>query len=506
MDIQVDRESQIPVYIQIRNQLRERILRGDLPVGIRLPPEREMARLVGVSRTTVVSAYDELMAEGLVEARVGRGTTVVEPTPQLQDEHVPAQPMAWPAHFSTLGERLQRSTASELLALHQLSMRPGMTSFSLALPDPSLMPVKRLQQAWEAVLNRAGSEIIGYTPLQGIAPLREFIAERLALRGVQTDPEGVIIVNGFQQGLDLLIRLLTETGDAVVTESPCYFGALQAFQARGLRVIGIPVDSDGMKVEQLEFHLARYRPRLIYTVPTYQNPSSVTMSQERREKLIALAQRYQVPIIEDDPFSELYFHEPPPPPIKALDRTGHVIYLGTFSKDLGPGWKVGYLVAPHPVVKMALRLRRASDPRSGTASQLIVLEFCERGWLDEHLEILRRTYAPRCQTMQTSFQRFLPRAAQWQEPAGGMFFWLELPRGISAHDLLIEAGKSGVVFVPGGLMYPSNPRQDVCRLSFSAVDHKDIEEGIKILGSALRQLTRREPKRAAEETIPGPIV
>lgn len=357
----------------------------------------------------------------------------------------------------------------------------------MGLPDPALIPVERFQQAWEAILSRIGAEALGVSPVQGIAPLRELLSDRLRCQGVSANPENVVVVNDSQQGLDLLLRLFTEPGDTVITEAPTYY-------------------RNGMEVERVEFLLARYRPRLIYTGPTYQNPTGCTMSLERRQKLLTLAQRYQVPIIEDDPFSELYFDEPPPPPIKALDDAGHVLYLGTFSKCLSPGLRVGWLVAPQPVAKLATLLRRATDLQPNTLGQHLVIEFARRGWLDEHVAAARASYANRCQAMDAALRRHLPRGAKWHTPGGGLFLWLELPEQVAAHELPSETGQQGVVFLPGRFLYPTNGRQNVCRLNFSVPDEESIERAVAVLGSALCKLLCREVGVVAEQTLVSPAV
>ncbi|MGQ9595637.1 MAG: MocR-like pyridoxine biosynthesis transcription factor PdxR [Anaerolineae bacterium] len=486
MEFRVARESPVPAYMQIRNHLRAQILRGDLAPGTRLPPEREMARLLGVSRTTVVSAYDELAAEGLVEARVGRGTVVVGPPPSAESEGV--QPIAWQAHLSSLAQRLQGPTAAELLTLQELGTRPGVLSFAGGLPDPDLIPSRRYAEAWEAVLRQVGTAAAASSPVQGLAPLRDLIAERLAQRGISTTPEHILVISGSQQGLDLLTRLLTEPGDPVLCEAPTYFGALQAFRVQGLRPIGVPVDRDGMDVDRVEALVARYRPRFLYTIPTYQNPTGATLSPERRERLLAVAQKYQVPIVEDDPLGDLWFREPPPPPIKALDKRGHVIYLGTFSKSLAPGLRVGWLVAPRPVVDMALLLRRVADLQSNTAGQYLVVEFARRGWLDEGIALARATYGARCQALDEALRQQMPRDVEWQTPQGGLYLWLRLPEGMDAHRLLQEAGREGVVFLPGRVLYPDLGPSNVCRLGYTALKEEEIVRGVGILARSVRRL------------------
>jgi 2-aminoadipate transaminase len=501
MHLQLDPENELPVYVQIRNQLREQILRGDLPAGTQLPPERALAQSLGVSRTTVVNAYDELEAEGLVKGHVGRGTMVIGAAAWMD-----AHPIAWPAHFSGLGRRLgQYARGTESLALH-LSAQPGVISLALGLPDPALLPPERLQQAWEAVVARLGAAAVGVCPVQGTLAVREVIADRMRERGVTVSPEGMGVVNGSQHGLDLLIRLLVEPGDTVLVETPTYFGALQCLQAWGVRLIGVPVDEEGMDVGRVEFLLARYRPRFIYTVPTYQNPTGVTMSLERRERLLALAKRYQVPIVEDDPFGDLYFHEPPAPPIKAFDQYGHVLYLGTFSKNLAPGLRVGWLVAPGPVIERATLLNRVAELQPNTVGQHLVTEFARRGWLEEQIVLARSAYAAKCQVMHAALQRHRLPGLRWAVPGGGMFLWLHLPEQVDAEDLLAETSQQGVVFLPGALMYPADGPRNVCRLNFSTSNQEAIKQGVTTIVAALRQLLHRPTAASERRAASSPIV
>lgn len=501
MKLLLDSDSQLPVYVQIRNQLREQILHGDLPAGAQLPPERTLARSLGISRTTVVNAYGELKAEGLVEGRVGRGTVVVGEANWME-----AQPIAWPAHFSSLGRRLAQYTQGAELPALRLSAQPGVVSFALGLPDPSLLPPERLREAWDAIVGRLGASVVGAGPVQGDRAVREVIAARMRERGVTVAPEGIAVVNGSQHGLDLLLRLLVEPGDTVLVGIPTYFGALQCFQAWGVRIIGVPVDEHGMDVGRVEFLLARYRPKFIYTVPTYQNPTGATMSLERRERLLALAQRYHVPIVEDDPFGDLYFDEMPPPPIKALDRHGYVLYLGTFSKNLAPGLRVGWLVAPSPVIERAILLNQVTELQPNTAGQHLVVEFARRGWLEEQIAQARSIYGTRCQAMDAVLRRHRLPGLRWTVPKGGMFLWLQLPEQVDAQVLLTETGRRGVVFLPGALMYPGDDPRNVCRLNFSVPDRPSIEQGIATIVAALRQLLKKPAEASTGQAATRPIV
>ncbi|MFQ6100986.1 MAG: PLP-dependent aminotransferase family protein [Anaerolineae bacterium] len=502
MHLQLDSESKLPAYMQIRNQLREQILRGDLPADAQLPPERTLAQSLGVSRTTVVSAYGELKAEGLVKGHVGRGTLVVGGAAWMD-----AQPIAWPAHFSSLGRRLvQHAQPAELLTLRRLSAQPDVISLALGLPDPTLLPPERLQQAWETVVERVGVAAVGTCPVQGTLAVREVIAARMRERGVTVGPEGMVLVNGSQHGLDLLLRLLAEPGDTVLVEAPTYFGALQSFLALGVRLVGVPVDEEGMDVERVEFLLARYRPRFIYTVPTYQNPTGATMSLERRERLLALSQRYQVPIVEDDPFGDLYFDQPPPPPIKTLDQHGHVLYLSTFSKSLAPGLRVGWLVASGPLVERAALLNRVTELQPNTVGQHLVVEFARQGWLEDQVALARSVYRARCQAMDAALRCHRLSGLCWVVPEGGMFLWLHLPEQVDAQHLLVETGQQGVLFLPGHLMYSAGGPRNVCRLNFSIPDQEAIEQGVATIVAALKRLLRRPAEVSDEPMVASPIV
>jgi 2-aminoadipate transaminase len=495
----------MPTYMQIRNQLREQILRGDLAPGAHLPPERKMAQQRGVSRTTIVAAYDELLAEGLVESRVGHGTVVVPPAQRAHDT-ASAQPIAWPAQFGLLAQRLENASAAEQQTLGQLHSEAGLISLAYGSPDPNLFPVERFNMASQAVLSREGSRALDYSERPGIMPLRELIAARLSKVQVATKPENVLVTHGSMQGLDLLLRLLTDPGDCVIVESPTYLGALQAFQAQGLRVVGVPVNQDGMDVERVEFLLARYRPKFIYTVPTFQNPTGATMTQERRSTLLSLARRYQVPIVEDDPFSSLYFDSPPPPPIKALDDSGHVIYVSTLSKCLAPGLRVGYITGAKPVIDAATLIRKMSDLSPNTLGQYLVVEFAERGWLDEHIALMRATNKARCETMDATLKLHLPADAKWRKPTGGAFIWLELPDPVFSQALLAETRKHHVVFLPGHLLYVESGRHNGCRLNFGWPNERDIERAIAIIGASLRRLEQQPKSKLLESAGVDAIV
>jgi DNA-binding transcriptional MocR family regulator len=501
----LNRESGEPLYLQIRDQIRDLILAGDLPPGTRLPPERELAARLGVNRTTVSNAYDELAADGLVEGHVGRGT-IVSALPRggktSWDKSV-STPFPWSEYLAAVGQQVRDPLIRELVAL---CAREDVISLAAGVPAPDLYPVERFAQATDRVLRRDGRALLQHCPTEGHLAFRETLAALAANRGITASPDNVLVIAGSQQGLDLVTRLLIEPGDAVVVEVPSYVGALTVFRAAGARLLGVPMDEEGMRLDMLEWLLARHRPRLIYTLPTFQNPSGKVMSRDRREALLALAQRYQVPVLEDDPYGELYYDDPPPPPIKSLDRHGHVIYLSTFSKILFPGIRLGWLVAPRPVVDRLASVKQCTDLHSNTLAQWALDEFIHQGWLDEHLDLLRDEYPRRRDAMLSALRQVLPRKVRWNEPAGGFYLWCHLEDGLRAQDLLVESAKRRVAFVLGEAFHVDGGGQDAFRLNFTYQTEVGIREGMWRLGQALKALLRRReehrlPRRGAVRPI-----
>jgi DNA-binding transcriptional MocR family regulator len=514
MMLRLDRDSRTPLYLQIRNQLREMILDGTLSEGSRLPPERKMAVALGVNRSTVVNAYRELAADGLVEARVGRGTTVCRPpvvsTLELpvgeapDSEAAAPRPLVWGEYFVPRAEGSRDPLLRDLMAL---LTRAGIISFAAGIPAPELYPLDDFQQAMTHVLNTAGQTLLQPCPIEGYYPLRQTIGGRMAGRGATVRAENILIVTGSQQGLDLIARAFLRAGDEVVVEAPSYLGALQIFSAAGARLLSVPLDEEGMRLDILENILIRYRPKLIYTLPTFQNPSGCTMAPKRRLRLLELARRHRVPIVEDDPYGELYYTSQPPSPLLALDRDGYVIYLSTFSKILFPGLRLGWLTAPRPVIERLSQVKQLADLHCSTLIQGAVHEFCQRGALDKHLDHVRDLYRQRRDAMLTALAEHGPAGLEWDEPQGGFNLWCRLPPGLKARQLMAEAARQSVALVPGEVFYPDGGGQEEMRLNFGCPPIALIEEGIQRLGAAMttlmRHWKREEPGWEAEvETQP----
>jgi DNA-binding transcriptional MocR family regulator len=386
--------------------------------------------------------------------------------------------------------------------------RPGTIGFGAGAPAPEFFPVDLFRRAMDEALDTHGADLFVYGTVQGWLPLREALVAWMARGGIHTSAEQVVVLHGSQQGLDLVARALLEPGDAVVVESPTYLGALQVFRGAGARLLPVALDQEGMRLDLLEQVLARHRPKFIYTLPTYQNPTGVTMPLARRHALLALAARYGVPIVEDDPYGELHYGDEPPPRLAALDRRGLVIYLSTMSKLFLPGLRLGWLAAPPPVVEAVTLARQNSDIHPNSAMQYILHTFLTRGWLAEHVTTLRPAYQARRDAMLAALDRMAPPGMTWSAPAGGYFIWCQLPGGMRARALAVEAAREGVSFVTGDAFSPNGAARDAIRLNFTGASEGEITEGIRRLTVAVRRLARRDaaPARDAPDAGPRPVV
>ncbi len=326
-----------------------------------------------------------------------------------------------------------------------------------------------------------------YAETEGYEGLRIAIAERLGQRGAHVHPDQILITQGAQQAIDLVARLLLEPGDRVIVEGPTYFGALQVFEPYAVQIEAVPLDGDGVVVEQLEEAFRREpRPKLFYTVPTFQNPAGVTMSAERRRAVVELAARYGVPVVEDDPYGELWYDVPPPPPLRAY--WDEVLFLGTFSKTLAPGLRVGWLVAPARLMKPLIDAKEAADIQSDRLLQRALAACITSPWYEEHLRTARAVYAERCRLLVEVLTRELGDFAQWSVPRGGFFLWVTLASDTDTAALLPACAEAGVTYVPGAEFYPEHRPSSSFRLGFTTLTREELVEGAQRLGRVLRTL------------------
>lgn len=484
MRLPLDRTSPIPLYEQIEKHLRQSILNGSLSPETRLPASRQLARDLGVNRITVENAYAALEADGLVYSRVGSGTYVLPPPPLPQIPPKSAE-ASWPLWQQTLPERSLGARA----AVEQIRLTAGRAdhiSFAGGIGDSRLFPAEDFRKVLQAVMRRDGIDALDYGDRRGYAPLRETITHILASQGLQTSPENILITAGSQQALALVSQLLLEPGDTILVESPTYSAALDLFRALNFRMISVPVDSQGMQVDLLEKQLQQHHPKLIYTIPNFHNPTGTCLAGARRHELIILADRYNIPILEDDFVGDLRYEGRAQPALKALDPGGRVIHISTFSKMLMPGLRVGFLVADGPVYDGLVKFKRVNDLATSSLIQRALHDYVTVGRYQAHLRRSSQIFRKRRDAMLTAIERFLPGGFQHETPQGGLFLWLKLPGELSADQLLPLAIREGVDFMPGSGFF-LNPADGTgwLRLNFVVQPEDKIAEGIRRLAQAM---------------------
>ena len=499
MNISIDRESSEPIYRQVVRGIQGLIRSGTLPEGFRLPPERRLAAALGVNRSTILNAYRELKALGLVDAHVGRGTAVLKaPAPKPEAIGIP-----WRQLFRESVARSHDPILADLLALTE---REDVISFSIGLPAPELLPLETLGEYTAELIRDVGAPLLLHCPTEGHSPLRETLAQWVAARGIRARGSDVLVVSGSQQGLDLVARIFIDPGDAVVVEEPTYIGALQSFRVAGAKIIGIPVDEDGMRTEILASVLERERPKLIYTLPTYQNPSGAVMSLERRRHLLDLSARWHVPILEDDPYSELRYEGEALPSLKALDEEDRVMYQSTFSKALFPGLRVGYLVVPPPVLRQLVLAKQSADLHTNSFSQYLLDRFISDGHFASHIERIRKAYQRRRDVMARALRQDPSLRIDFSLPRGGFYIWCRIPEGVEQSALLAGAAARGVVFLPGRACFATDSPEHFIRLNFSHASEEAIEIGVERLLEAVREASIQAGPRLTNGPTTLPVV
>lgn len=385
-------------------------------------------------------------------------------------------------------ERMERIKASEIRELLKLTARPEIISFAGGLPAPELFPVEEMKEISVDVLNKMGYESLQYSTTEGYQPLREKICQRLSRVGIAADPEHILITNGSQQGLDFSGKLFINPGDTVFCESPSYLGAINAFMAYQCNFVEIPTDDHGMDMAALEKALKETPSgRMIYVIPDFQNPTGRTWSLDRRKKLVELANRYDLPIIEDNPYGELRFEGEFLPAIKSLDTEGRVVFLGTFSKTFCPGLRIGWVYASDEILNKFVMIKQGADLQSNSMSQRELNMFLEKHDLDAHIERIRQVYHKRRDLMIRTMEAEFPKSVKFTRPEGGLFTWCELPEHINARDVMEKALEKKVAFVPGGSFFPNGGRENTMRMNYSNMPEDKIVEGIRRLGQVLKQ-------------------
>jgi 2-aminoadipate transaminase len=381
----------------------------------------------------------------------------------------------------TLAQRAHKMNPSVIREILKVTEKPGIISFAGGLPSPRTFPVEAFADACATVLKADGRAALQYAASEGYAPLCAWVAQHLPW---DVSPDQVLITTGSQQGLDLVAKVLIDEGSPVLVETPTYLGALQAFTPMEPKIVSVHSDAEGIDVQDLEQKAAG--ARFLYVLPNFQNPTGRTMSEARRQALVDTARRIGLPIVEDNPYGDLWFDQPPPLPLTARNPEGG-IYLGSFSKVLAPGLRLGYVVAPKAIMPKLLQAKQAADLHSPSFNQRMVAEVLKDGFLDRHVPTIRALYKHQCEVMLYALkQEMAGLDVQWNSPDGGMFLWARLPAGVNAVELLPQAVDKGVAFVPGTAFYADEADPRTMRLSFVTASEEQIRIGIKALADAIR--------------------
>ena len=491
MRLTINKKSSIPVYLQIRNQIRDMILEGILEPGFRLPSERKLAETLGVNRSTVLNAYRDLKADDLIGAKVGQGTVVLKiETFRKEETHLPrVHKLPWSQLLGASALRMQQPLVSDIL---KTANRKDAISFAAGFLAQTRDPVEELLEVQSRLLKDYGSTMLQYSSTQGHLPLRESLCRLMQNRGMRVSPEELIVLSGSQQAIDLTARILIDPGDIVIVEEPTFFSALQIFQSAGARIISVPVDSRGMKMDFLESVLGRVKPKFIYTIPTFQNPSGAVMDIKRRRQLLDLAYRYQVPILEDDPYGELRYDGDHLPTLKGLDQHGYVIYASTFSKIMFPGLRIGWVAANAEMIRQLILAKQMADLHTNTLGQWIMDDFLRSGLLQNRIKIVTKESRESRDLAVEALNKYALEGFKWEVPEGGIYIWCQLPEAIDPDRLAEKAGSKKVVFVPGKIFYAGYTSSHSIRLSFTSPPKAMIKTGIKLLMEAAKEVVEEQ--------------
>lgn len=484
LSVPLDRDSEEPIYRQLIRHIRSQIESGTMSAGTRLPASRDLARQLHISRISVVNAYAELRAEGYLSAHAGRGTFVAGDNDETAEatsnangngHHPPPEPPA--------------SADRSLREMMRLARKPGVINFSNGSPPNDFFPVSHLKTAINHVLDRDGAKALAYEVPEGYAPLRATVRDYVSALGIRCSSDNVLITGGTQQAIDLVVQALVSEGEFIVTENPTYLGMLDIARTRRVQLHGVSMDDDGIRIDMLENYVLEHRPRLIYVMPTFQNPTGRSMPLHRRRQIINLAVEHNIPVLEDGVYHEFRFEGEPLPPLKALDEHGIVIHASGFTKNLLPGMRIGYVITDGAYYERLVRVKQAADVSSPGLNQRALHLMVERGVLAQQLERNNRELRRRRDIALAAAARHLPPGSRWNTPQGGLYLWVELPKtGPTAAQLYVSAIEMGVAYAIGSVFFHNGGGNYRMRINFAAQKQAEIEEGMKRLGRAWREL------------------
>lgn len=476
--MKLDRRSGVPLYQQLQHYIEEKIRNGEWAVGTRLPSQRVLAEHFDVNRSTVIMALDALAAQGIVEGRHGGGTRVINNTWNLMARKKAAD---WSAYVEA---GRYKPNLPLIQKINHAEFVPKVIRMGTGELGPDLLPGKKFSQLFK----RADAPLfsLGYSEPKGNIDLREEIARYLKRSGIEASPASILIVSGALQALQLISVGLLDYGSTLLLEKPSYLYSVNVFQSSGMRFIGLPMDSEGVRTEQLATCKRKYRGVILYTIPSFHNPTGTLMTEQRRQRLLTICGQEQLPIIEDDVYRELWLDAPPPPPLKSIDRAGNVLYVGSLSKILSAGLRIGWIVGPEPVIDRLADIKMQTDYGSSSLSQYAAMECLRSGLYEEHTSFVRNRLHGRRDDLAGLLDSYFSDIAAWHVPSGGFYIWLRLFPYIDPRLLFEQALQQGVLLNPG-ILYDRSARQYL-RLSYAYASPKEMARAMRVLRETVIRL------------------
>ncbi|WP_088050361.1 aminotransferase-like domain-containing protein [Virgibacillus dakarensis] len=475
---QPDRQAATPIHKQIEEYLKEKIIHGEWTIGTKIPSQRTLAEVFHVNRSTIVTALDELTAAGLIAGRRGGGTKVVNNTWSLMASSPPPN---WNAYVEAGIHRPNLPTIKEI---NDAEFRTNMIRLGTGELSPELLPNKQMQTIFQQLAVRKMS--LGYEEAKGDLYLRQQLTKHLKKLGIHTSPSSILIVSGSLQALQLISLGLLHPGSSVLLERPSYLYSVHVFQSAGIRLFGIPMDEQGIQTSIMQKYKKQYNGALLYTIPSFHNPTGTLMTEERRKDLMALCEKLSLPLIEDDVYRDLWIDSAAPRPLKARDKNGMVLYLGSMSKSVSPGLRIGWVIGPEPVVERLSDIKMQTDYGSSALSQWAAAEWLSSGLYEEHLVEIRNQLKIRRDTVIELLDKHFADIASWEIPTGGFYIWVRILPPLSIRDLFEQALKEGILLNPGHL-YDRDATQYI-RISYSYASLAELEKGIVRLAKIAKRL------------------
>jgi len=468
----------IPLYLQIKEYIKNKIATGEWPINSKLPPQRTLARMFQVNRSTLTIALDELVADGLLESKLGSGTWVANNTWSLLTSPLPIN---WTSY---LDKGIHLPNLHTIQEINHLEFNPKLIRLGTGELSPEIFPKTMMDAILRKLPNRITS--LGYEEPRGLPFLRQQISIYLSSFGINVSPSSIMIVSGALQALQLICASLLPQDSTILLEKPSYLFSLKLFQSMHMNFCGIPLDEEGIEIAPISFHKKHKNVNLLYTIPCFHNPTGITMTEERRKSILAICQKEQLPIIEDDVYRELWLDTPPPMPLKSLEKEGLVLYLGSLSKSLSPGLRIGWIVGPEPVIERLADIKMQNDYGSSSLSQWAAAEWFASGLYQIHLDEVRAQLRIRREVVCNTLKAHFPDIATWQIPQGGFYIWLILKQAVSMEKLFKEALHHGLLIHPGNIYDPLSNHH--LRLSYSYASLPEMENGLRLLAMLIKSL------------------